>query len=179
MASRTYDLEELEFSEETETTKTTPAKKKGLPTVLDQLRSTLAKPSTAQKETTIKVPVRPEIALKFNTDIPLDQLDRWRITSKKSKKPDADIDLLKFNTTIIVSQCTEVLVNGTEAVDETGESLNFRHDDLVAMLGALDSRGAVSTLFERDADILRVGTEILTAAGYGDTEDQDEEDPLT
>jgi hypothetical protein len=169
MTTRTYG-DDLDLDLDVPATKTTK-----LPTVLEQLRSELGKPSNAVKEVTLKVPSRDNLSVRFNTDLSLEQLDKWRIAARKNPKRD-EIDILQFNLIVIVSQAKAIIFNGEVARDEDEKELNFRSQELIEMLGALDAKGAVKVLYDRDADILKIGNEILEAAGYG--EEVDDTDPL-
>lgn len=159
-----------------------PTTKSGLVSVYDQLRSELSKPATTSKSLTLKIPARPGIEVKFDTNLPLEKLDRWR-TAAARKNRKGEIDVLYFNRIILVSQCVGIIFNGEEVRNEQGEALTFRSQDFIESLNALDHYGAVQALYDRDADILRAGSEVLEAAGYGDEDEDaepgsDEADPL-
>lgn len=143
-------------------------------TVYNLLRTELSKPSAAKKEIILRVPARENIKVKYSTEISLDQLDRWRLKSRKNPKRE-EIDTLQFNYYILSSQCVNLVFNDEDAVDEDGKPLNFQSAAFVDLVGALETNGAIRTFYDRDADILRTASDILEAAGYGD---DDDEDPL-
>ena len=150
--------------------------KSGLGTVYDQFRAELSKPSNVQKEVILKVPSRDNIKVKFSTDLSLEQLTRWRTKARRNKKNE-DIDLVLFNEMLIVSQCRGIVFNDQEVFDENEDPITFNTRGFQESLNALDLYGAVKSLYDRDADILRTGDEILEAAGYGDA-DLEDADPL-
>lgn len=155
---------------------TSAKSKSGLGTIYDQFRAELSKPSNVQKEVILKVPSRDGIKVKFSTDLSLEQLTRWRTRAKKNKKNE-DIDLVLFNEMLIVSQCKGIIFNDEEVFDEDDDPITFNTRGFQDSLNALDIYGAVKSLYDRDADILRTGDEILEAAGYGDA-DLEDGDPL-
>ena len=167
MSSRVYD-----DGLDTETTKTQAPS-----TIYSQFRAELNKPITVEKEVTLKVPARETIKIRYSTDIDLDQITRWRVKAKKSKRTE-EIDLVLFNQMVITSQCRAIIFDGTEVVDESDRLITFNTDGFQESLNAIGPYGAVKELFVRDADILRVGDEILEAAGYGSTDLDEDTDPL-
>jgi len=151
--------------------------KKNFSTVYDQFRSELGKPVTVEKEIVKPVPARKAIKVKFSTEIDLDQINRWRTKSKKSRKSD-EIDLVLFNEMVIASQCRGFIIDGKDVYDENEDTVTFSTQGFMDSLNALTVYGAIKELYVRDSDILRVGDEILEAAGYGESDFEDETDPL-
>ena len=173
---KTYGDDEFDDLLDVETKPTTSS---GMGSVYDQLRQELGKPAVSEKTFTKKIPLRPSVELKFSTDLPLEKLDRWRQAARKKKNRD-EVDIRFFNQLVIASQCVGIIFNGEEATDEAGKALTFRHQGLIDSLNALDVYGAVTELIGRDSDILKIGDEVLSAAGYDDEDDMedDETDPL-
>jgi hypothetical protein len=144
-------------------------------TVLGQLRTELSKPAETVKDITLRVKAHPSVSVKYNTDIDVDQLDKWRERARPNKKKD-DINVILMNYFIMQSQCIGIFVNGEQALDERGDAITFISPEFLEMLNSLDVNGAIKALYVRDPDILKVGGDILKAAGYD--MDEDEEDPL-
>jgi hypothetical protein len=174
--ARTIDDTGVASYDDTDYQTPKPTTRSGLPSVYDQLRKELSRPTDVPKHVILKVPARPNISVKYKTDVALEQLDRWRVAARKNKKRDT-LDVREFNSLILVSQCVGILFDGEEVEDENGDAITFRTQEFIESLGALEAKGAIKALYDRDADILRAGAEILKAAGYDDEED-DEEDPL-
>src|SRR5687767_6451145 len=111
-----------------------PTTRSGLPSVYDQLRKELARPTDVPKHIVLKVTARPNISVKYKTDVALEQLDRWRITARKNKKRDT-LDVREFNSLIIISQCVGILFDGEEVEDENGDPITFRSKEFIESLG--------------------------------------------
>lgn len=152
------------------------AKKEKLPTVYDRMRAELAKPAVVEKTKVIKVgPTRPGFAIKFSTDLPLEKLDTWRIRARKVRGKEA-IDVRHYNSLVIGSQCVGIIYEGEEVFDDNNEPLTFHSESFIESVGAFEFAGAIKSFFVRDADIIKIGAEVLEACGY--TDDEDDEDPL-
>jgi hypothetical protein len=157
---------------------TTKPEKTKLPTVYDTMRSALSKPAVVDPTKNIKVgPTRPGFSLKISTDLPLEKLDRWRIAARKTKGKEA-LDMRRYNSMVIGSQTVCLVYEGEDFLDDEGNPQNFMSAAVHEMLGAFEYEGAIKNFFERDADIIKMGSEILEACGYLDNDDEDEEDPL-
>jgi hypothetical protein len=151
-------------------------KKSGFPTVYDKLRAELSQPAKVELEKVIPAGKgRPGWGLRVNLDLDLEKLDRWRISARKSKGKEA-LDMQRYNSLVIASQTLCLVYDGEDFEDQEGNRLNFASQEVIEMLKAYDVHGAIKNFFARDADILKIGGEILEACGY--IEDEDEDDPL-
>lgn len=150
-----------------------PTTRSGQMSIYDQLREELSTPPTFAKTAEIKVPGKPRISLKINTSLPLAKLNlmRKRATDKKSQ----EIDIADFNAAIVVAQTQCLMFDGKDSIVD-GEYVDFKHPGIHDSLNAIDDRGAVRAMIPRDADLIKVGEEILEACGWGAQDD--DEDPL-
>lgn len=143
-------------------------------TALDDLKADLAK-QVKTPPVTIGVPRRPNLSLRFSTEINADLLNAWRKRSRERRGSD-DVDVLKFSCLVIANQCEAVLRNGEVVPAVNGEPISFRHADLIQMTGAMSAIDAVRKLYGVDGDVINVASEVTRLAGYGD-EELDVEDP--
>ena len=144
--------------------------------VFDNLLDEVSAPANVESEKIIKVPGRDRITLKINTKLPLQRLTTMRKIATTNKKT-GEMDIALLNTALVVAQTECLQYDGQDAVNrETGELVDFKDPELQSSLRVIEARAAVQALIPRDADLLRVGGEILDACGYGEEEEDD--DPL-
>lgn len=156
-----------------------PTTRSGLSSVYDQVRAELSKPVNVAETYTLKVRGR-DLSLRVKSDLPLEQLEKWRKASAKRRGSD-QADTIQLSTYVIAGQTKCLIVDGVDATDDHGDFLSFRHKDVQEALGALDYAGAVKNFCGTDAEILRLSGEILEKCGYGEYDEddlEDGEDPL-
>jgi hypothetical protein len=147
----------------------------------------------------IEIPGLP-LRLVCSTDIPSKRLTSWqrralppKLRSAAQVSPLA-MDQAVFSSAVLVHTCTSVQVRrkGAKADDEgawrtitdsDGNVLTLSDRAVWERLKALDSATAVKRLFPRDADLLRAGQQVLTAAGWTEEAmyglDEEGEDPTS
>jgi hypothetical protein len=163
--------------DEDETNETPVSTPSGMSSIYDALREELSTPPVFEEYETIPVPGKPRLALKVSTKMSLKRLEilRKRAVDKKSKS----FDLARFSADLIVAQTACVQLDGEDGTTKDGDLLDFKHPELHEMVGAMEDRGAVVALIPRDADLVSIGQDILSACGYGETDEEDEDnDPL-
>jgi hypothetical protein len=149
-------------------------------TVLDDIKSALAKP-VEKAPITLEVPGRPDMAVRFDTNIDADLLQAWTKRCTKRVKGEPEVDTMRLASIVIASKA-ETVVYRNEDVDFDGKPLNFQNTELGEMLRA-DSRshlGVIRALYGYDGHILGVMNEILRAAGFDpdvDIQEEDEDSP--
>lgn len=143
------------------------------PTLLDGLRSELAK-EVKNDPIILNVPGRPGMALTFDTNLSSHTVQMWRKRCVDKKLPDG-FDGLKFGCMVIANTCIGLSFKGQGVDRSDGKPMTFRDEELLDMLGNHSSVvDAVRWLYGVDAHIFKATEEIFTAAGF----DADEDDEL-
>lgn len=156
----------------------------GLPSLYAKLREELSKPADIPTDVTLKMPGRPDLSVKFSTDLSLDKLNRYRKAARKNKKnPNSEVDSLTLQTIILQEMCICLVYKGEDVYTPDEELYGFKTRAFLDDMNSLDYLGAIQKFYERDAFILRHGAEIVTAAGFAgefenDDDEGDDEDPL-
>jgi hypothetical protein len=149
--------------------------KSGLTSVYDQFRAELSKPVDVEPTFVFKAKGRP-LGVRFSTDLPIEKLNKWRkIATKRSSGNIADGYELSLLLIAGQAQCF-VTADGKDVTDDNGEWVNFRHQDVIESLGAIDYRAAILKFLGRDGEVIRAGGEILDKCGYGDEEEEDSDE---
>lgn len=144
-------------------------------TVLDELRKEL-KRVVKNPPVVLQVPSRPNMSIKYDTNIEAKMLQAWRKACRDKSMPD-NFDGLKFSTIVMANQAIEITFGGEVIVDEAGELLTFRNQAFVDMLDAVGSIDAVRRLYGVDGHIFIAADEILRAAGYDSEGQEQQSDP--
>lgn len=126
------------------------------------------------------------------TNITQKQLTSWQraampVTARKrGGAPDlSKLDPIIYFTRAIAAQCVLVEVRSRSTAqwqpithNRTGEPLTFDDPELLTALGGLDRTVAVRNAMNgAEWAIQEKGTELLAAAGYGERDEDDDEDP--
>lgn len=135
----------------------------------DSLRKALEQP-VEKAPKFVKVPKRPGVTLRFDTDrIDDEKRKAWqrRATKKRTGRED-DIDEMLFACLVIANANDGILWDGVEAQDVEGTPLTFAHRQLWDMVGAAEPQACIRRLFANDAHVLIASGEVLMAAGFDD-----------
>ena len=122
---------------------------------------------------TLSVPSRPNMSIRFDTNVESGTIQMWRKQSQNKSMAD-NFDGLKFSSLVIANKAEAILMNNVVARTENGDELNFKNPELVTMLGANRALEAVRKLYGIDGHIFVAADEILKAAGY-DSEGSDQQ----
>lgn len=142
----------------------------GMVSALEGLRAALSAP-VESPPITIRVPGRPGVTIRCHTRMSQEERKAWQARSKAKKRRGAgadEVDEMLFAQLVIANTCEAIAFNGTDAHDEEGTPLNFRHRQVWDMVGASDAPTAIRLLFGVDAHVLLASGEVLLASGFDD-----------
>lgn len=139
------------------------------PTIMDALQNELKK-AVRNEPLTLTVPNRPTISLVFDPNIEAIHLQMWRKASADKTMPDK-FDSLKFSCIVVANTCTNVMYDGAIMTDTDGHDLKFSNKNFLKMLGSDRAVTAVRQLYGADGHIFIAASAIMTAAGYDEDED--------
>jgi hypothetical protein len=137
----------------------------------------------------LSVPARPDFGMRFDVNIPSDQLVRWSSRSERGPKGKEEVDSRKFASLVLLSTLTAILhrpdsagadeVSGElwEAITSDGPeavALTFHDDEIQDLLGASSPDAALRAWYGSDGHLMQAATSILNAAGYA----EDDVNPL-
>lgn len=125
----------------------------------------------------LPVPEREGVSIEFDTNIDNDLLTAWRKRAIR-EDPREGTDPLKLACIVLSNKATGFYMNG-RPVTRDGQPLTFASQEVWQMVRppALNAVQAVKRLFGVDAHVIIAGEEVLRAAGYGDSIQQEEADP--
>lgn len=120
--------------------------------------------------------LRPGWYMKFRCVIDAPEIKRYQQhaqgPSKKRRNPE-DADLIKGNAVMLAEKCVAIMHNGITdehvVVDEDGDDLTFTSEQFVNLFA--DERGTVQSALQKflgDAQLMKLASAVLTAAGYDD-----------
>lgn len=143
---------------------------------LEELRAALSAP-VETPTTTLRVPSRPGVTLRFRCDIDADKRKAWqRRSTSKSRRGGAgrdEVDEMLFAMLVLANTHEAVQFNGVDAHDEEDTPLTFAHAQLWDMVGARDPQDCIRKLFANDAHVLLASGDVLIASGFDDDLDAD------
>lgn len=145
---------------------------------LEQLRKALAVP-VQQEPITLRVPGRPNVTLRFSTELSNEQRKAWQNrATKKSRRQgrEDEVDEMLFACLVLANQNEAIAFGGVDAYDSDNNPLTFASPQVWEMVGAADPQGAIRALFGVDAHVLLASGEVLMSAGF---DDDLEADPTT
>jgi hypothetical protein len=137
----------------------------------------------------LSVPARPDFGMRFDVNIPSDQLVRWSSKSERGPKGKEEVDARKFASLVILSTLTSILhrPDSADSAEVSGElwevvtsdgpeatALTFQDDEIQDLLGASSPDAALRAWYGSDGHLLQTATDILNAAGYA----EDDVNPL-
>lgn len=137
------------------------------PTVLDQLKTVLAK-KVERDVIYIEVPERPGVLLKVSPNITQHQMRSWRKNAGEESKN--GLDALRFACSVIGHTTLGFEINGQEVTNSDGVLLTFASPEVMDMTST--SRplpDCVRAFFGIDPHVEAAAVAIMEAAGYGDT----------
>lgn len=129
--------------------------------ILDDLRAELAQDPEVE-DTTVIVPMRPNITLVFNKEIDWDIVKGARKSAGAKGEDTKNFDQMKFLISIMSHASKDILLNGRS----TGKRLNS--PDFHEMMGVPSgsTRYAIEKLFKLNGHVLIAGANVLKEAGY-------------
>lgn len=169
----TYQYGEPSELIETPASNVASSEVKKKPTVLSAMLNDLSKPAHLEPYTTLPVKGRPVWKVRFNNDLDIERLNKWRASAIKGKGRKATLDNLLLASYIIAGQCECLIYDGEDVVDNDDNFLTFASPDIIESLGALDVYGAIKSMYVRDSEIIKVMANILEGCGYASDEDDD------
>ena len=141
---------------------------------LDDLRAALKR--QAHKEpTTLPVPSRPGVGVKFDCNLDSSLLARWYRSASKANDPDP----LRVAVNVIVNQMRGLVFNGVEVNDDEGKPITTRTATIREFLGLggqATPTEVLRSLYGSDGYIQSVSNKVLELCGYGEV-DLEEENP--
>lgn len=136
--------------------------------MLDALRQE-AQQKVRLDDLTLRVPQRSKMQLVFDINIENAQLTHWRKQAVTRKGKREDFNAVKFSQIILAATNKELIFSG----QPTGLGLQDR--ELWEMFGANSYFSCIKAMYGSDADIIRAGSDVINAAGYGDESEEDED----
>lgn len=149
-----------------------PAKKKSssaaaAPSVLDQLKESLAK-KIERPEVFIEVPEREGLTVRVSPNVTQGQMRAWRKQAGEDSKN--GMDATKFAACVVGHTCTGIAFNGEVVEDEQGRPYTFGSSMILDMVDAARPiPDAVLALFGLEPHVEAAALAILDAAGFSDT----------
>ena len=147
---------------------------------LEALRAALLE-EVRRPEVTYEVPSRPGVAVTFDTNITVEEMDAWRGRAKKAGKAGRAgmLDPIKLACIVVANKATGILMNGKRVNDDEGDALLFYSVELQRMVGSPegDSPAAIRRLYGVDGHLIAVADSIVEDAGYGEDVDSAAPDP--
>ena len=138
-------------------------------TVLDRLKQVI-EAKVERQVVLLEVPDRPGVHLRISPNISQAQMKAWRKNAGEESKN--GLDPIRFACQVVGQTTVGIEIEGEEAFDDSGNSLNFAAPEVLEMTDA--SRpvpDAVRNFFGTDPHVEGAALAILEAAGYGDTVD--------
>ena len=138
-------------------------------TVLDRLKQVI-EAKVERQVVLLEVPDRPGVHLRISQNISQAQMKAWRKNAGEESKN--GLDPIRFACQVVGQTTVGIEIEGEEAFDDGGNSLNFAAPEVLEMTAA--SRpvpDAVRNFFGTDPHVEGAALAILEAAGYGDTVD--------
>ena len=138
-------------------------------TVLDRLKQVI-EAKVERQVVLLEVPDRPGVHLRISPNISQAQMKAWRKNAGEESKN--GLDPIRFAWQVVGQTTVGIEIEGEEAFDDGGNSLNFAAPEVLEMTAA--SRpvpDAVRNFFGTDPHVEGAALAILEAAGYGDTVD--------
>lgn len=146
--------------------------------VFEEFLSDIQKDPDLPETIDLKVPGRNNFAVRYDTDLEMQQLDRWRKASTPNRKRPNDIDSLLLAQHVLTGACVGIVRNGELVKSPSGETLDFRSEAVLSSLGVLDPHAAIKKLYTKDAYIISASNDVIAAAGFGEEDDDEEDGPL-
>lgn len=138
-------------------------------TVLDRLK-TVIEAEVERKVVLLEVPDRPGVHLRISPNITQAQMKAWRKNAGEESKN--GLDPIRFACQVVGQTTVGMEIDGDEAFDDAGNSLNFAAPEVLQMTNATRPvPEAVRNFFGTDPHVEGAALAILEAAGYGDTVD--------
>lgn len=145
-------------------------------TALEALRAELTA-ETDDDLILLSVPSRKGYAVRFSAKVPYEQYARWTKRAEDRSMP-GGVNLLRLAGIVLANTCRGIVRNGEDVVLD-GEPVTFTSKALQEMLGSSDAVGTVAVFYGNDGHVISSGTEVINAAGYGESIEQDTPDPTS
>lgn len=160
------DLFEMN-DEDSGTAKKKTSSASAAPSVLDQLKESLAK-KIERPEVFIEVPEREGVTIRVSPNVTQGQMRSWRKQAGEDSKN--GMDATKFAACVVGHTCTGIAFNGEIAEDEQGRPYTFGSSMILDMVDAARPvPDAVLALFGIEPHVESAALAILDAAGFSDT----------
>lgn len=144
---------------------------------LDRLRTALAK-KVERPRVILPIPERDGVALIISPNITQENFKKWNKIAGEGTKKDG-VDNLHFACLVIAHTTVGISFDGEEQTDEFGHPYNFATPEVKALLDVSSPiPQGVRAMFGIDAHVFAAASAVLDAAGYGDTVETVDEDPL-
>lgn len=135
---------------------------KGL-SLLDKLKQEAAKEIT--RKVTYPVDERPGWSAEYDTNISMQDYNRYTKAAQGKKKDPRDADASLFSGMALVERNTRILINGETVTDEEGDPITFRSEAFIEMFDAYSAVNALQK-FMGDGPLLSTGSALYREAGF-------------
>lgn len=138
-------------------------------TVLDDLMGDLTAALTAEissEPVVLEVLKRPGVSVRYRTDLNDDELSRFRKLAKG--RTDDDFNVLRFCLLILADKSDGFFWQGTEVLDEAGQSLTFGHKRLRDLYGKERAADVARACIGNDQHVQIMANRIMDLSGFGD-----------
>lgn len=133
---------------------------------LDALKASITE-AVRRPDISLMVLSRPGLTIRYNTNIDMELLQRWRRSAHDKTAPD-NFNVLRFMSLVVVNTALAFALNGEEPVGANGQPISFASPEVAQWTGQKRVLDSVRSLFASDGNIVTCGQQILDAAGYGD-----------
>lgn len=161
------------MTQEADFTFTTPAapkkRAKGEDTVLDKLRGELSK-KVRRPDIYLEVPERKEMAIRYSPNMTQQQVRAWRRNAGEDTKKGMDATV--FACLVLANTCTGILIDNELVTDDSGDSLVFGSDDIMAMVEADRVQDCIRAIYVVEPHIEATALAVMEAAGFNDSVEQ-------
>lgn len=104
--------------------------------------------------------------LEFSTNISTHELSHWQKQSRgRGRRRADDIDAGKASALVLVNKSTRILLDGKALVDDDGEPLTLRSEEILGLTGSHNAVDGVRRLL-RDGVVTSMADALTAEAGY-------------
>lgn len=110
-----------------------------------------------------------DVAFEFSTQITTNELNRYQ-KAAKAKKRGNDVDAGKASALILAAKSVGIYINGKKLVDEDGDALTLRSEEIMSLTSSNNAADGVRGLLG-DGTTTSMSDSLVGDAGYGDEYD--------
>lgn len=108
-----------------------------------------------------------QVELEFSTQITTNELNRYQKLAKGKRRND-EVDAGKAAALVLAEKSVGIFINGKKLVDEDGEDMTLRSEEIMELTGSRTAADGVRRLLG-DGVTTSMSDSLVGDAGYGDT----------